>query len=199
METESKTTRFCLICNYVTRIIEPITSRCAKFRFKPLSREILAQRLREICEKESVSCEDEALETLIETSEGDMRKAITTLQSTARLRGDSESITKADVIEISGVIDDESILGLVKACHSASHDKLDTAVKDLMAEGHSAGQILIQLHDIIVPSDSLNDKQKSAICERLAIVDKRLMDGADEYLQIMDLCTVMMQQICQAA
>jgi len=57
---------------------------------------------------------------------------------------------------------------------------------------------LLQLHDIIVPAEEVTDKQKSAICERLAVVDKRLMDGADEYLQILDLCTVMMQQFCHA-
>ena len=59
MEKHSKTTRFCLICNYVSRIIDPITSRCAKFRFKPLADEILSKRLKEIAEKENVKYEDE--------------------------------------------------------------------------------------------------------------------------------------------
>ena len=59
MEKQSKTTRFCLICNYVSRIIEPIASRCAKFRFKPLAEEILTQRLSAICEQENITCEEE--------------------------------------------------------------------------------------------------------------------------------------------
>ena len=57
MEKESKTTRFCLICNYISRIIQPITSRCSKFRFKPLSQEILKQRIEYICREEKVEYE----------------------------------------------------------------------------------------------------------------------------------------------
>ena len=50
-----RSTRFCLICNYVSRIIEPLTSRCAKFRFRPLAKEILIQRLEMIAAEEKIS------------------------------------------------------------------------------------------------------------------------------------------------
>ena len=59
MEKETRTTRFCLICNYVSRIIDPITSRCAKFRFKPLSSEILMRQLQNICDSENIMYKDE--------------------------------------------------------------------------------------------------------------------------------------------
>lgn len=87
METYSKITRFCLICNYVTRIIDPLASRCSKFRFKSLDQGNAKKRLEEIAEIEHVEVEDGVIDTLIKCSEGDLRKAITFLQSAARLVG----------------------------------------------------------------------------------------------------------------
>ena len=87
METYSKITRFCLICNYVTRIIDPLASRCSKFRFKMLDEGNARKRLEDIAKNEHVSLEDGAVEALIQNSEGDLRKAITFLQSASKLVG----------------------------------------------------------------------------------------------------------------
>lgn len=195
MEKESKSTRFCLICNYVSRIIEPLTSRCSKFRFKPLATDIVVKRLREICEKETVKCDDDALDALIENSEGDLRKAITSLQSAHRLKGDL-GVNVADVYEITGAIPDKWLDDLIKVCYSDSYEKLEAFLKTMMAEGYSAYQTVTQLHDLIVYREDFTDKQKSAICEKLAKCDHQLLDGADEYLQIMDLSTTIMSQLC---
>jgi replication factor C subunit 2/4 len=98
MEKEGRSTRFCLICNYISRIIEPITSRCAKFRFKPLSDAAIKGRIQMICESEKLTLnDDEAFKLLIDSSEGDMRKAITTLQSCSRL---STDINQRDIFEV---------------------------------------------------------------------------------------------------
>ncbi|KAG7165058.1 Replication factor C subunit 4-like, partial [Homarus americanus] len=153
MEKQSRTTRFCLICNYVSRIIEPLTSRCSKFRFKPLAQDIMVKRLSYICEEENVKYEDGVLQDLIETSEGDLRRAITTLQSAARLR-DGEEISQHDIMN--------------------------------------------QIHDHIIVNDLLSDLQKAAICERLAVCDHRLMDGGDEYVQVLDLSCIVMKQLCHS-
>ncbi|KAF5095349.1 hypothetical protein D0Z00_003177 [Geotrichum galactomycetum] len=91
METYSKTTRFCLICNYVTRIIDPLASRCAKFRFRPLDENNALERLRFIADEEKLDYEDGVLESLLRSSEGDLRKAITFLQSSAKLTGTATS------------------------------------------------------------------------------------------------------------
>uniref|UniRef100_W5KHU0 Replication factor C subunit 4 n=1 Tax=Astyanax mexicanus TaxID=7994 RepID=W5KHU0_ASTMX len=155
MEKESRTTRFCLICNYVSRIIEPLTSRCSKFRFKPLANDIQRERLVEICEKENLKYTKE-------------------------------------------VIPPKVTENLLQICYKGTFEKLEAAVKNMIDEGYAGTQILTQLHDIII-EESLNDKQKSVITEKMAVVDKCLADGADEYLQLLGLFSVIMQQATQSS
>lgn len=70
-------------------------------------------------------------------------------------------------------------------------------LQDLINEGHAATQLVNQLHDVVVENDDLSDKQKSIITEKLAEVDKCLADGADEHLQLISLCAIVMQQLTQ--
>lgn len=127
MEKCSRSTKFCLICNYVSRIIEPITSRCSKFRFKPIAKDILVNRIKMICDKESVKITESGLEAVISTSEGDLRKAITSLQSCARLKTEEE-VTEDDVYEITGVIPSKFLEGLLEVCQLNSYERLQVGV-----------------------------------------------------------------------
>ena len=198
MEKESRSTRFCLICNYISRIIDPITSRCAKFRFKPLPRDQIEDKLRRISAEEGVRVSEGALGALFEASEGDLRKAITYLQSMARFQdADSQAEAEANqVYEIAGFIPSQVMDDLLTACQSDSYDQLDTAIRALVAEGYSANQLLSQLHDRILPGTFLSDKQKSAVALKLGQVDKRISDGGDEYINLLDMCSFLMQQVC---
>lgn len=197
MEKESRTTRFCLICNYVSRIIEPLTSRCSKFRFKPLANDIQQERLLEICKKENLKYSEQGIQELVRVSEGDLRKAITYLQSAARLNGENE-ITESTILEIAGVIPPNVIDNLLQISHKGTFDKLQIEVKNLIDDGYAATQILTQLHDCIIEGN-MSDKQKSVIAEKMAEVDKSLADGADEYLQLLSLTSVIMQQATQSS
>ncbi|CAD5116548.1 DgyrCDS5427 [Dimorphilus gyrociliatus] len=194
IESEAKTTRFCLICNYVSRIIEPLASRCAKFRFKSLSNDAMTDRLKSICKDENIKCSDEALETLRKVSEGDMRKSVTFLQSCARVCGE-ETIEKNTVLEVAGVIPDEVIKNFIDKCSKNSHFSLQTAVEKLEMNGYSASQLIYQLLDVILNNDNIDMKNKAKICEKIAEVDYRLIDGADEYLQLMDLGSVLLENL----
>ena len=192
MEKCSRSTKFCLICNYVSRIIEPITSRCSKFRFKPIAKDVLVGRIKMICDKESVKITEAGLEAVITTSEGDLRKAITSLQSCARLKS-SEEINEEDVYEITGVIPTKYIEELLEVCQLNSYERLQQFVDDLVCEGFSGHQLINQLHDEVVTSNSLNDQNKAEICAKLATAESCLLDGADEYLQVMSVATYMMK------
>ncbi|XP_056098988.1 replication factor C subunit 4 [Rhinichthys klamathensis goyatoka] len=195
MEKESRTTRFCLICNYVSRIIEPLTSRCSKFRFKPLANDIQQERLLEICGKENLKYSKDGIDALVKVSDGDLRKAITYLQSAARLNADRE-ITEQIITEIAGVVPPKVIESLLQICYRGAFEKLELAVKDLIDQGFAATNVLNQLHEVII-EEKLSDKHKSAIAEKMAEVDKCLADGADEYLQLLSLGSVIMQQAAQ--
>ncbi|AAD41422.1 Similar to gb/M87339 replication factor C, 37-kDa subunit from Homo sapiens and is a member of PF/00004 ATPases associated with various cellular activities [Arabidopsis thaliana] len=168
METYSKVTRFFFICNYISRIIEPLASRCAKFRFKPLSEEVMSNRILHICNEEGLSLDGEALSTLSSISQGDLRRAITYLQ----------------------VVPLEVVNKLFTACKSGDFDIANKEVDNIVAEGYPASQIINQLFDIVAEADSdITDMQKAKICKCLAETDKRLVDGADEYLQLLDVAS----------
>ncbi|KAG5946124.1 hypothetical protein E4U59_004447 [Claviceps monticola] len=207
METYSKITRFCLICNYVTRIIDPLASRCSKFRFKSLDQGNAKKRLEVIAAAEGVSLEDGALDALIRCSEGDLRKAITFLQSAARLVGacapardddgdedmdvDSKPVTVKIVEDIAGVIPDQTLTRLAEALRprgsGQTYLSVSKIVEDLVADGWSATQVVSQLYQNLTTDETISDLHKSKIVLVFSEIDKRLVDGADEHLSILDL------------
>ncbi|KAH6646438.1 P-loop containing nucleoside triphosphate hydrolase protein [Truncatella angustata] len=211
METYSKITRFCLICNYVTRIIDPLASRCSKFRFKSLDQGNAKKRLEEIAGKEGVALEHGAIDALIKCSEGDLRKAITFLQSAARLvgaiekdedgdgdlgdkmdvDGEKRSVSVRVIEDIAGVIPQDTIQKLQKAMQprsaAATYQAVAKVVEDMVADGWSATQVVSQLYQAVIQDETIPDLQKNKITLIFSEVDKRLVDGADEHLSILDL------------
>ncbi|KAK3907704.1 Replication factor C subunit 4 [Frankliniella fusca] len=194
MERQTRTTRFCLVCNYVSRIIEPLTSRCTKFRFKPLGEEKIIERLKFISSEENVNISSDALHSLIDAAGGDLRRAITCLQSCARLKSkdDASEISTDDVVEVMGVIPNRWIDGLMNVCEEYDYYKVTEYLDQFIMEGYSAGQLLEQLHLKIVMCVTISDKHKATICEKLAVCAHRLQEGASEYLQLSDLCCTLM-------
>lgn len=192
MEKETRTTRFCLVCNYVSRIIDPITSRCTKFRFTPLGEEKIIERLKFICEEEKLKIEEDALKSIVDISGGDMRKAITTLQSCYRLKCGTDSllddnlITLKEILEMSGIIPEHHIVKFVDTCKARDYTKLENFVREFMYEAYSISQFFDQLNDLIIADDSITNDQKSLLCDKLGESSFRLMNGGSEYIQLMD-------------
>eukprot|EP00889_Picochlorum_renovo_P008684 jgi/Picre1/35714/NNA_003174.t1 len=157
METYSRVTRFIFICNYVSRIIEPLASRCAKFRFKPLQGEVIYGRIEYICNEEGVELGAGSLEALGAVCGGDMRKAITTLQSAYRLKGSQ----------------------------GEPFQKVQQAVEDVIADGYPAQEILKKIQNLVLDDGSMPESTRGQILVKLAEADKDLVDGSDEHLQLL--------------
>ena len=191
METESKSTRFCLICNYVSRIIEPIVSRCAKFRFNSLEQDCVVDKLQKISDEEGIQIENrDVLIELCSISAGDLRKAINILQTAFRMKQKEELVKLEDLHEICGYIPPKSMGKILKACKSKSFDNLEDSVKELINDGYSAYQFIEQLSDWLISEQcDLNDKQKSLFSIKIAKTDQQLLQGSNELLQCLAVCS----------
>ncbi|OAF71712.1 Activator 1 subunit 4 [Intoshia linei] len=121
MEINSKSTRFCLICNYVSRIIDPIVSRCVKCRFDSIPIEYIFKHLSNICTLENVNVNSDIIEAVVKISEGDMRRAISYLQCISSIisKGNMK-ITVNDVYTIAGKISQDELNTYVAACSELS-------------------------------------------------------------------------------
>lgn len=183
METYSKVTRFFILCNYVSRIIEPIASRCAKFRFKPLGQEVMGERLRFIAQQEGLTLGEGVFAATAAHSGGDLRKAITLLQSAARLYG-AAVITGKEIVAVAGAIEEEYVRALVDLCRANQYDKAVSAVDVMTKDGFPALQILNQLAEAVVVDENCSDAVKARVALEMAKADKALADGADEVLQL---------------
>ncbi|KAJ2867945.1 Subunit of heteropentameric Replication factor C (RF-C) [Coemansia aciculifera] len=199
IEKYSRITRFCLICNYVSRIIEPLASRCTKFRFKSLPRDQAVARVEHVAQLESVNCREGAVGALVDCAAGDLRRAIMSLQSAARMVHSGGGALDADMVaELVGVVPAAVIESLRVAWNSADASALRVIVDELIYSGYPASQVLAQLHDRAMEDQQLGSLQKAKIALMMATVDKALCDGADEQLQLLDM---MMQasRIAQSA
>jgi replication factor C subunit 2/4 len=214
IEMYSHVTRFCLICNYISKVIDPLTSRCAKFRFQPLPLESVKLRLTHICTEEKIfdtnvamspPAREQFLQSLVELCEGDLRKAITYLQSVHRLY--SGELTTEALHAIAGTVPLDVIATLLRVCREGNFERIQTLVTDVVAEGYAASTVLRQLFDYVVAKEDptrlprtsattntssespllLSDRQKSLIVQCIAQSDKALLDGADEFLQLLSV------------
>ncbi|MCI0496835.1 MAG: replication factor C small subunit [Thermoplasmata archaeon] len=181
MERYSHTCRFILSCNYSSRIIDPIQSRCAVFRFKPLRDDDVREYLRRIAASEGVRVEDGALSAILYIAQGDMRRAVNALQVGAA----SERVVTADSIynvtaaarpeEISRILEEA-----VKGNFTTARGILD---KLLMDDGLAGVDILRQMHREVFKLN-VPDDMKIDMLFHLGEVDFRLVEGGTERIQL---------------
>ncbi len=186
MEDFSEVTRFCILCNYVSRIIDPIASRCAKFRFKPVDRDCLQSRIRHIAESENIVIQPANIASLDDVARGDLRLAITLLQTAFRAKG--QDLSDEDFSTFAGVVPAASIAVLFDALTRGDFDASCRTIQSLCAKGFSALQVVAQVRDFVLSAScALSAVRRGIVCAKLATIEKRLMDRADDLLQLLDM------------
>lgn len=187
MEQFSETCRFILSCNYSSKVIEPIQSRCAVFRFRPLAEDQCAAQITEIAVAEAVELDDDALQAIIHVSLGDLRKAITALQVAASL---DTHVTRALIYETTATAPPEQLHAFLAACARDGFHPARRRLQTLLDRYGLAGTDFInQLHRAIFDAEFLDEMQRLELTEMLAEVDFRLVEGGGEALQLDAMCS----------
>ena len=286
IETYSNITRFCFICNYVNQLIEPIISRCVKYKFAPLDNKSIISRLNYISIQEKIDINHYFINRIASISNGDMRRSIMMLQHlkyilssnnnkqcTLNNRYSTENIsnkiilngcifdenisnknkidvlkqennteennteennteennteennteeniphrTKLDILnmennieenisnenqvdilkmeniikEISTMIPESNIKKIIDIClfdENVSINNIIKIVENIQYEGYAAFMLIKQIGENILHNDILTDKQKGLICIQISQIDKMLINGANEYIQLLQL------------
>jgi replication factor C small subunit len=184
MERYTDTCRFILSCNYSGKIIEPIQSRCAIFRFVPLSEDDVAGYLKTVANKERVKLEASGLRALTEASEGDLRKAINTLQAAASAAKPIDERLVYEVVSKAKPGDVQDLLEIaVKGDFLKAREKLRSL---LVQQGLSGKDIIKQIHSEILRMP-MSEKTKIELIDAIGEIDYRLIQGADEEVQLSSL------------
>jgi replication factor C small subunit len=182
MEQNSETCRFILSCNYSSKIIEPIQSRCAVFRFRPLENEQILERISIVAKNENIMIEHEAAKAIAQVSLGDLRKAITSLQVAASL--DSNE-TRDLVYETTATAPPEALHRYFLACKEDGFQPARRRLKEILNNFGLAGTDFVnQLHRELSMVKFLDELQKLSITEIMAETDFRMVEGGGESLQL---------------
>ncbi len=181
MEMFSNNVRFILSCNYSSKIIEPIQSRCAIFRFRPLNDEDIAERIRYIAENEGLELTEDGLQAILYVAEGDMRRAINVLQAAAAL---DTKITDENVFLVASRARPEDVRDMMVLALEGNFLKARDKLREiLLKQGLSGEDVLIQMHREVFNLPIPEDK-KVALADKIGEYNFRLVEGANEMIQL---------------
>ena len=184
IERYSHICRFILSANYSSKIIEPIQSRCAVFRFKPITADDIKKYIRKIATKEKLEITPDGLETLIFISKGDMRRAINALQVGASL---NKHITADILYETTATAKPEDVKQLLTTALTGNFMAARNQLYDLLIKyGLSGEDIIKQIHHTIFDL-TLPDEYKIQLLEKTGETEFRIVEGSNEHIQLESL------------
>ncbi len=181
MEQYTKTCRFILSCNYSSKLIDPIQSRCAVFRFRKIQRTAINEHLKKILNIEQVKFTDDGINAITEISEGDVRKSINILQS-ASVCGE---VNEENVFNIASYAKPDIIRNILKLAIDGKFLDARNMLDNIMLNYGIAGEdVLIQMNREIFYVEGIDDKMKMKVVDAIGECNFRLVEGANERIQV---------------
>lgn len=181
IEKYSKNTRFCMICNYVSKITPALQSRCTRFRFAPLTLEQMTVQINRVAKAENLTLTEDGSAALVRLAHGDMRRALNVMQSTSMAY---PVVNMDNVYTVTGhplETDIEAIVGwLMNSSFSDCYTNISALKTD---KGLALQDMLEDIHEFMYKID-FPAKVRIFLLEKFAVTEERLAGGADETMQL---------------
>lgn len=181
IENYTNNTRFCLICNYISKLIPALQSRCITFRFSNISSDCSLIKLKQIISEENVKYDDIGLKTIIEICKGDMRKCINLLQSVSMATG---YVNDVNVYKCSGEPTSEIFKNLLNYLTKNSFSEIYSYINNIRLEFSMSLIDLIKRIDKFIINLSLTDNQLSSLIRDLSEIENNLSNGGTDEIQL---------------
>lgn len=201
MEQYSHITRFILICNYVSKIIPPLASRCSRYRFNIINQNVMKDILITILDNEKIKYDSKIyniIKIIYDYSNGDLRKAITTLQRLVYVSIiNNKELNEELILDISGYIPKDILNNLYNSIIQSNIDYINirTNIKNILNNGYSSSDILNELSSIILNDKKINDNIKSDIFIKIADISNLITNGSDDFIQMLSVCSYIHNKI----
>jgi len=181
MENYTRTARFCLIANYSSKIIDPIQSRCAVFRFRGLSHDDIEKYIKRIVEKEGLKIDNGGVKAVINLSEGDLRRVSNLLQAASVL---GENITEDMIYEVASQAKPKDVREMLESVMDGKFTEARQKLLDMLLNHGLAGtDILKEIHRQIYDL-KISEENKVKLIEKVGEYDFRISEGSNEQIQL---------------
>ncbi len=184
MENYSSTCRFIMSCNYSSKVIDPIQSRCVLFRFKLLEKKDIEKVIRRIAENEKLEIPQETINVIYEGSEGDCRRSINLLQSTASI---SPNISPDLVSTVLSNTKPKDIKVVLDYALSGDFQNAKDRLLDIMLKESISGQDVIKSIQKEVWNLPIEPQLKVKLTELTGEIEFRIVEGSDPFVQLQAL------------
>jgi len=181
MEQYAENCRFILSCNYSSKVIEPIQSRCVIFRFKPLVFDDVKTIVKRIAKEEKLDVSDNVIKLIYEVSEGDLRRVENILQSCATI---SNEVTERSVNEITSTANPRDVGEILELALNKEFLKSRNKLLDLMLKNGLSGLDVIKQIQKEVLNLNINDSKKLELIDKCGEIEFRLVEGSDDFVQM---------------